>query len=77
MLFRNSSSSTDVTYGIDSLTVTEDENMKLYMLCKAEYCSAYVIRNGIDDHILSIHSMNVDRNVFLQVAKGSVNVKQR
>lgn len=77
MLFRNSSSSYDYTYGLDGLVVMEDENMKLYLLCKAENCAAYVVKNGLDELILWMHSMNVDRNTFMQTAKGSLNAKRQ
>lgn len=70
--FKNSSGEIDYTYGLDSVQISEVKGLKIYSLCKAHRCLAYVLKRGVDDQVLAMHSVGLDRKEFVSLIQGGL-----
>ncbi len=68
-IFNKSSDEIDFSYNLDSLEVLDLTDRKIYHLCKADSCLAYVVKAKVVDHILTLHSVGLTREKFVSLLK--------
>lgn len=68
-IFDRSSEEIDFSYDLSSLEVLDMTDRKIYHLCKEDRCLAYVVKAVVVDHVLTLHSVGLNREEFVSLLK--------
>ena len=71
--FEASSREIEYSYGLEDIRVNSFGKLKAYVSCRDKSCLAYVVRKGVDDHLLSLHAQGVSDDRFNKLLKGLSN----
>lgn len=69
-VFDNSAKEFDYSFGLESVVERSIRDLKIYSACKKSKCMAFVIRDGVDDHILSIYTQKISEKEFTNLING-------
>jgi hypothetical protein len=74
-LFLNSLEEIKYVYSLDNLKVKREEKLTIYSLCKERSCLAFIVKNGFDEHIFTIHAKGYTQLEFDKLLEGAVHVE--
>lgn len=75
--FKASSREIEYSYGLEDMQVNSFGELKAYVSCRDKSCLAYVVSEGVDDHLLSLHAQGVTYEKFNKLLKGLSNAEAK
>lgn len=71
--FEASSREINYSYDLEDIQINSFGKLNAYVSCKDKSCLAYVVRKGLDDHLLSLHAQGVTGDRFNKLLNGLSN----
>tara|TARA_R100000388_G_C7152276_1_gene115109 strand:+ start:40 stop:549 length:510 start_codon:yes stop_codon:yes gene_type:complete len=69
-VIKNSANEIDHSFGIENLTIKSKFDTKVYSACKGRKCIAFIIKDNVTDHILSLYSQGITEKELNSLAEG-------
>ncbi|KPQ30625.1 MAG: hypothetical protein HLUCCX14_00725 [Marinobacter excellens HL-55] len=69
-VLKSSTIEIDHSFGIDNLTIKSKFDTDIYSACKDEKCIAFIIKNNVTDHLLSLYSQGITEEELISLAEG-------
>lgn len=75
-IFERSWKTLDYQYGLKNLSVKKIGNVTIYSLCSNVDCLAFIVKNSLKDHILSVYSGGIKATKFKKIVEEYLHVEQ-
>ncbi|KXS51539.1 MAG: hypothetical protein AWU57_4078 [Marinobacter sp. T13-3] len=69
-LLGNSATEFDRSFGKERVEVRSVRDLKVYSACRQPKCMAFVVKDGVDDHILSVYTQKINQKEFNELING-------
>lgn len=75
-LFERSWKTLDYQYGLENLSVKKIDDVTIYSLCSNVDCLAFIVKDSLKDHILSMYSGGIKATKFKKLVEEYLHVEQ-
>jgi hypothetical protein len=69
-IFNNSANEFDYSFGLENVTERTTDSLKIYSACREDRCTAFVLKEGVNDHILSMYTQKISEQEFNDLLEG-------
>lgn len=68
--FNGSAREIDYSFGLENVIERSTDSSKIYSACRDDKCMAFVLKEGVDDHLLSMYTQKISEQEFNNLLEG-------